>query len=244
MKFNFNLLFYLKKPKHYTSGPVPIYMRITVEGKRAELTTGRECDPDRWNAAAGRASGTKASVKSMNIYLDNLQAKVYEAHWQLVEENQAIITAEAIKNKFIGKEENPRMLIETFEEHNSKLKALVGAEYSAETLKRYKTSLRHTANFLRWKYQVDDIDIRKVDPLFVSEYDFYLRSVRKCCNNSAVKYIKNFGKVIRICLANGWLDADPFRNYKAKTKKVDRIFLSEEELQQMAGLATKKWTKD
>ncbi|MCX2739495.1 site-specific integrase [Pontibacter anaerobius] len=233
MRVNFNLLFYLKKPKHYNTGSVPIYMRITVEGKRAELTTGRECEPSRWNAAAGRVIGTKASIKSMNMYLDNLQAKVYEAHRQLVEAEQAI-TAESIKNKFIGKEESPRMLIEIFEEHNLKLKALVGAEYSAETLKRYKTSLRHTAGFLRWKYKVDDIDIRKVDPFFVSEYDFYLRSVRKCCNNSAVKYIKNFGKVIRICLANGWLESDPFRNYKAKTKKVDRVFLTEEELQKMA----------
>ena len=151
----------------------------------------------------------------------------------MVEAEQPI-TAETIKNKFIGKEESPRMLMEVFEEHNSKLKALVGSEYSAETLKRYRTSLRHTADFLRWKYQVDDIDIRKVDTFFVSEYDFYLLSVRKCCNNSTVKYIKNFCKVIRVCLANGWLKTDPFSNYKAKTKKVDRVFLTEEELQTMA----------
>jgi hypothetical protein len=28
----YTLLFYLKKPKNYESGPMPIYMRITVDG--------------------------------------------------------------------------------------------------------------------------------------------------------------------------------------------------------------------
>ncbi|WP_316820494.1 hypothetical protein [Pedobacter gandavensis] len=37
MKSNFSLLFYLKKQKNYVSGNVPIYMRITVEGNRAEI---------------------------------------------------------------------------------------------------------------------------------------------------------------------------------------------------------------
>lgn len=45
MKTKISLLFYLKKPKSYQKGPVPIYARIRVESKRAEFTTGRECEP-------------------------------------------------------------------------------------------------------------------------------------------------------------------------------------------------------
>ncbi len=45
MKTNFSLLFYLKKQKNYKTGPAPIYMRITVNGKRSENSTGRECEP-------------------------------------------------------------------------------------------------------------------------------------------------------------------------------------------------------
>jgi hypothetical protein len=47
MKTNVSLLFYMKKPKNYESGLAPIYMRITVNSKRSETTTGRECDPIR-----------------------------------------------------------------------------------------------------------------------------------------------------------------------------------------------------
>ena len=233
MKVNFSLLFYLKKPLNHASGPVPIYLRITVAGQRAEVSTGRECEPGKGNAGAGRVSGTKEATRSLNRYLDSLQEKVYEAHRQLVAEGAAI-TAESLKSKFTGKEERGRYLIAVFQDHNRKMAALVGAEFARGTLERYTTSFRHTVDFLQWKYQVSDIDIRKIDHAFITEYEFYLRSVRKCSNNTAVKYIKNFGKIIRICLANGWLTVNPFLNYKAKVKKVDRVFLSEEELQLMA----------
>ncbi|MGV8880232.1 MAG: Arm DNA-binding domain-containing protein [Sphingobacteriaceae bacterium] len=45
MKTNFSLLFYLKKPKNYQNGPVPVYMHITVAGKRSEIATTRDCEP-------------------------------------------------------------------------------------------------------------------------------------------------------------------------------------------------------
>jgi integrase len=233
MKTNFSLLFYLKKPKNYQNGLVPIYLRITVNGKRAETSTGRECEPNLWNSTAGRFKGTKEEIKSFNAYLDNLQAQVYEAHGQLTEA-AGTITAESLKNKLLGKSEKSRMLISLFKDHNKKVSALVGDEYAAGTLERYETSLRHTRSFLEWQYKVSDIDIKQIDHDFITNYEFYLRSERKCANNSAIKYIKNFGKIIRICLASGWLDNDPFVNYKAKVKRVDRIFLNREELQAMA----------
>ncbi|RWY46049.1 site-specific integrase [Mucilaginibacter gilvus] len=233
MKTNFSLLFYLKKPKNYESGSVPIYMRITVNGRRAETTSGRVCDPSGWNNIAGRLKGTKEEVRSFNAYLDNLQAQVYEAHHLLTAEGQEI-SADSLRSRFLGKEEKSKMLLDVFRDHNKKVAALVGKEYAAGTLERYKTSLKHTQNFLNWKYSVGDIDVKQIDHDFISNYDFYLRSERKCANNSAVKYIKNFKKIVRICLSSGWLDKDPFLNYKAKVKRVDRTFLNQEELQSLA----------
>lgn len=244
MKTKFSLLFYIRKPKNYTGGPMPVWVRITVKGKRSETPSGRECDPAQWNSSAGRLKGTKEEVKTFNAYLDDLQSKVYEAHRQLTEED-AVITSETIRNKFMGKTEKPRSLIEIFKEHNKKVEALLGKEFTKGTLCRYKTSLKHTQDFLKWKYNLTDIDIKLVDHAFIMEYEFYLRSVRKCANNSAVKYIKNFGKIIRICLANRWLTYNPFLNYKNKIKTVDRVYLTTEELQEMANkdLSTDRLTQ-
>jgi site-specific recombinase XerD len=230
MSTTFSLLFYLKKPKAYISGPIPIYLRITVNSQRAEVSSGRDCLSERWNASAGRAFGNKEEAKALNVYLDTIQAKVYEAHRQLLNAS-ALITAETLRNKYSGKGEKPLSLVDIFKNHNKQIEALVGQEYAIGTLQRYETSLKHVQDFLTWKFSISDIDIRQIDHAFITEFEFYLRSVRKCNNNSAVKYIKNFGKIIRICLANGWLEKNPFVNYKAKVKEVERAFLTEDEIQ-------------
>jgi len=42
---NFNVLFFLKKPKNYVRGEMPFYMRITVDGNAKELCSSQTCDP-------------------------------------------------------------------------------------------------------------------------------------------------------------------------------------------------------
>jgi site-specific recombinase XerD len=121
-----------------------------------------------------------------------------------------------------------------FKEHNKKMEALLDKEYSKGTLTCFQTSLKHTGDFLKWKYKLADINIKQVDHAFIMEYEFYLRSECKCANNSAVKNIRNFGKIIRICMANGWLTKDPFVKYKTKMKIVDRSYLTTGELQEIA----------
>jgi site-specific recombinase XerD len=233
MQNSFKLLFYLKKPKAYVSGSVTIYLRITVSGQRSEVSTGRECLPEKWNTHAGRMTGTREDARVLNNYLDTMQARIFETHRQLLAAGESV-SVESIKNKFTGKSERPRSLINIFQDHNKQVEALLNDGFAPGTLERYKTSLKHTVDFLKWKYRVSDIDIRKIDHAFITEYEFYLRSVRKCNNNTAVKYIKNFGKIIRICIANGWLDKNPFANYKSKVKEVERAFLVEEEMQVLA----------
>ena len=74
------MLFYMKKPSYYKSGPAPIYVRLTVNVSRSEFATGKSCEPDRWNGQANRAKGNKEETKSFNWFLDDLQVKINEAH--------------------------------------------------------------------------------------------------------------------------------------------------------------------
>jgi hypothetical protein len=176
--------------------------------------------------------GKTEAVKSLNSYLDVLQRKVYEARQQLLHHG-LLITAENIKTVFYGKEiqTHKYMLMEVFKKHNDQMAALVGLEYAPDTLERFQTAYRHTQTFLQWKYKVDDIDISKLDYEFISEYEFWIKSVRKCNHNSTIKYLTNFRKVINRCVRNGWLPKDPFANFKMTLREVERIALTETELQ-------------
>ena len=225
----FKLLVYLKTPKDPNAVLYPIYIRITVDGKRAEISTKRESESGKWNKKAGRMIGTTEKVNQLNSFLDRLVGKIYAFQNELLQ-NNIPLTAEAIKNKFSGKVDKSRMLVPIFKQHNKDIGQLIGKEYSPATLTRYETTMKHVIEFMQWKFGVTDIDIRKLNHPFITDFNFYLRTEKNCNNNSAVKYTKNFRKIIRICMSNGWLDKDPFINFKVKVKEVERTFLSEEEL--------------
>jgi site-specific recombinase XerD len=238
MQSNFHLLFYLRKQKNYKGGAMPIYMRITVNGKRADMSAGRECEASKWNNRAGRAVGTKEEIKSLNNYLDSLQTKVRNAHQVLIESNQ-LITTEGLQNQFLGRTEKSRYLIQLFKEHNAKVKALIGNGFEENTLKGYNTTIKHLTGFLQKEYGKTDMEIGLLDHAFITSFEFYLKTDCKCSGVSAAKYIKHLKKIINYCIANSWLKQNPFVNYKSTAKAKERTYLTQQELD---AIANKRFT--
>ena len=232
MNTTVSILFYIKRAKINVDGVCPIYTRVTINSKRFEFSTNKFISPDKWSTEGAKVKGNSEDARSINNQLDIIKNQIMDAEKRLYKK-EIQINSENLRNELFGIKERERLLIPIFTEHNRKIKELVGSEYAPGTLERYETSLKHTKDFLQWKYRVSDIDIEKIDHAFITEYEFYLRTERKCANNTAVKYIKNFHKIINICLANGWLNKDPFANYKSKVKEVIREFLTEQEIQSL-----------
>lgn len=224
------ILFYQKKRTGYSKGNVPIYLRITVNGSRIEIGTKQSCEPERWNSQAQRAKGTNEASRSLNNMLDTLERQVHEARRKLIEA-QKPITAETLKNVLSGQTEHPHLLLEVFQRHNDQLLALVNREYAPATITRYDTTLKHTRSFLKWKYNISDIDIKSLNFSFASDFEFYLKSVKKCNHNSAIKYVGNMRKIVNYCLKSGWMQRDPFFGYKMAKKEVVRDYLTDAEIQ-------------
>lgn len=232
MNSKVTLHFYAKSTKANGNGLLPIYVRLTIDGKRFEYSTKKFIEPSKWSTELSKMKGNSEEARSINNLLDFTRNRINEIQFELLKDGVSL-NIEEFKNRLLGIKERERLLIPIFTEHNRKIKELVGTEYAPGTLERYETSLKHTKDFLQWKFRVSDIDIEKIDHAFITEYEFYLRTERKCANNTAVKYIKNFHKIINICLANGWLTKDPFANYKSKVKEVTREFLTEKEIQSL-----------
>ena len=230
MNATISILFYLKRAKANAQGLAPIFQRITINGRRLDNSTGKFVDPSKWHPEMSKMRGNSEEARLINGHLDNLRTKILIAEKEL-NKKDIPVNLETLKNMLLGPKERQRLLVPIFEEHNNKIKELLGIEYAPGTYERYQTSLKHTKDFLNWKYSISDIDITKIDHAFITDYEFYLRSVRKCANNTAVKYIKNFNKIIKLCLANDWLEKNPFANYKSKVKEVERVYLSEGEIQ-------------
>jgi hypothetical protein len=232
MKTKVSILFYAKRAKANAQGLVPIYTRITINGKRIELSSNRFVEISKWSTEAGKMKGNSEEARSINSHLDMLRIQIIDMQMELVHK-KIQVTSETLKSKILGVDVRERMLIPIYQDHNNKIEDLIGNGYAYGTLERFKISLKHLQEFLSWKFNAVDISISKIDFAFVTEFEFYLRSVKKCSNNTAVKYVRNFRKIIKICLDNDWLEKNPCSRYEGKMKEVERDFLTEEELEKI-----------
>ena len=181
MERSLGLLLFLKKPKNFDGGEMPIYLRLTVNGVSKEVSLRKTCSAKNWNPELGFASARTPDGKSVNDFLEIVKRKVYEVRRKLMDSDQEV-SAENIKTLLQDRPlvKSRKMLMEVFQQHNDNMKALVGKEYAQGTLERYITSFKHTRAFMQCKLGTDDIDIAALNFQFISEYEFWLKTIRHC----------------------------------------------------------------
>lgn len=230
MKTKITLHFYAKKTKANVAGLLPIYIRLTVDGERLEYSSKKFIEKSKWSDDLAKMKGSSQEARSINGYLDSVKSQIIDIQMTLAHKKESLSIANFRKYLF-GETDGERMLLPIYHDHNDRIKELLGNGYAPGTLERFKISLKHLEEFLIWKYNIKDIPINKIDFALITDFEFYLRSVKTCSNNTAVKYVRNFRKIIKICLSNDWLEKDPFVKYDGKMKEVETEFLTEEEIQ-------------
>lgn len=140
------------------------------------------------------------------------------------------VTAEKVKNEFLGHTENHETILNLFQKHNDDVKQLVGISKTPATYQKYDVTRRHLAEFIQRKYNVSDISIKEITPMFITDFELYLRTACKCGANTTAKFMQFFKRIILIARNNGMIVGDPFANYKIRLERVDRGYLSEDEL--------------
>lgn len=104
MNHSFSQLFYLKGKHFEKDVKVPIYLRLTVNGQRNELSISRKIEPEKWNARTGKMRGTSLETNELNSYLDIVRHKINKIHGRLVDEGRPFSSLD-LKNLYLGKGE-------------------------------------------------------------------------------------------------------------------------------------------
>ena len=229
----FGLLFYIRRDKTNKQGEAPVFMRLTINGERADASIKRFIEPHAWNSAKGKANEKSRGGKDLNLYLDAISANILRIQRDL-ELDKKEVSAQIILNRYLGKEQSDRhTLMEVFRAHNEKCRALSGISLAPGTVIRYETTLRLTEEFLQKNYQKEDCYLDEVTNQFIEDFEFFLKTVRRCCHNTTAKYLMNFKKIVRIALAKGWMKKDPFAHIRFHLDPVEREFLEKQELKTM-----------
>ncbi|MBD1262274.1 site-specific integrase [Maribacter polysiphoniae] len=211
---------------------VSLYARITVNGKRAVISLKRKILISGWDVHKNRAKGTSQKSRILNSYLDETYNHLFQCYRDLKTENK-LITAQAVKARFLRVDDAHRSVTDIIAYHNEDMRG----KLKWGTQKNYFTTQKYVSKFLLKTYKSSDMYLSELDYDFIIKFEKFLRSYvpedhqQRMGNNTVMKHIARFRKLINLSLKLGWIQRDPFINFESKYIKTERGFLRLDELQ-------------
>ncbi len=227
----FTVIFFTRKSRS-NSKKLAIYARITVNGKRTEISLKRSISVCNWDSSKGRARGTSQNIRILNNYLDLVYGQLLDCHKQLLEEFK-VVSPNAIKARYLGEDDQRKTLLELILYHNTNMVSVL----KHGTMKNYYTTEKYLNKFLAKKLKANDIYLKQLNYRFIIDFEQFLRNIKDSkkqlmmSNNGVMKHLERFKKMINLAIKLEWLVKNPFNQFQLKFDKYDRQYLSERELE-------------
>ncbi len=189
-------------------------------------------EPDKWNHLKGCAVGKDRKHQEINLYLETVRNRVFQIHRQLEADGKPI-TAVTIKNIFYGGYDSPKMLIETFNEHNQEYRELMDKEYAKGTVLRYERTVRYLVEFMREQYNCADIPLKSINYEFNHQIRTFHQDPKGMCPKCYGQIPEEPEKNHQDRHSEKVDHEDPFADIHFKQTKTNRDFLNESELRRI-----------
>ena len=230
------MIFYLKKEKLKKDGTYPVMGRITVDGTQCQFSCKVDCKPDLWETKGGRAIGKSVMARNVNMELDKIKARIDKYYKEIVDRDN-FVTAEKVKNAFLGLEFRQHTLMTTFSQWIEDYKKQVAGGLKAQkTLDKYNAVYKHVGSFMQFHYHVSDMALKEIMPSFISDFEIYLKTEKHFVHNTANIYVKPIMMLMHRAHENGWVARYPFGEYKIGKAEVEKGFLTKDELQALMNI--------
>lgn len=232
-KHTFSTMFW-QQTTRAINNEATLYLRITVDGKRLNVSLKRRIPINLWDAKKKKAKGTSAKAKQINQYLDEVLNKVFQIYQELKYSDQ-LITVQIIKAKFIGEDEQLKTLLELIAYHSKKIENSL----AVGSIRNFGVTENYIKKFMVEKKKSEDIYLKQLDFKFLIDFENYLASIwpvghpRAMSHNTIMKHIQRLRKVITLAYHLEWIGRDPFVRWKPIFEKKVREYLSETELSQL-----------
>ena len=132
----FKVLFYVKRQAE-KSGQVPIMGRITINGTMSQFSCKLTVRSSLWNAKANKASGKSLESQRINEKLENIKTNIGKQYQRLCDRD-SYVTAEKVRNAFLGMGDDCRLLLQTFDEYLAGFLERVGKDRAYSSYDNYR----------------------------------------------------------------------------------------------------------
>lgn len=231
-KTNFRVSFFLKKAKLLKNGEASVAMRITIDGQRVENNIRKSILPNLWDQSKERAKGTSAAAVDLNRFIEDARIRIHQIVTEL-QQTGAEINPLIVQQRFYGVgqvRKQERTILQVIQEHNDEAKQLIGKDFVEITWRRYETMKRYLGELIKQKYGVDDLPLSDFTGEVIRAYEVYLKTQKDLSQNTLIRYMKALKKITNRCLANDWIQKDPFVGIKFQEEPTEPEFLTLEEV--------------
>jgi integrase len=204
-------------------------MRVTVNGRRWDSALKVRINPNNWDPMKEKAIGDDSFSNLVNETIESTKFRIHKIKLSFEDEGKPI-TLDGIKSKFLDKDKNHRTILSLFQKHNEECEMKVGVQVTYSTYERYKTCYKHTKEFIKKEFKVEDLPISEVNRRFYDRFEYYLKKDKKCAHNTTIKYIRNLNKIVRLAVELGWLTKTPYKEIGYRLEEIDKPYLTQEEL--------------
>lgn len=231
-KTTFRVSFFLKKAKLLKNGEASVAMRITVDGQRVENNIRKSILPNLWDQSKERAKGTSAAATDLNRFIEDARIRIHQIVTEL-QQTGAEINPLIVQQRFYGVgqvRKQERTILQVIQEHNDEAHKLIGKDFVEITWRRYETMKRYLGELIKQKYDVADLPLSDFTGEVIRAYEVYLKTEKDLCQNTLIRYMKALKKITNRCLANDWIQKDPFAGIKFREEPTEPEFLTLEEV--------------
>lgn len=178
----------MKRNNPKPDGTVPVMGRITIDGKISQFSCKLTVPPELWDTKAGRVSGKRSKALKTNIAIDKIRVDI-NRHYQKMMQTDGFVTAERVKNAYLGLGVKQDLFLILFDKHNREFAKKVGYSRALSTYKKYCTLYKHLENYICKKYNSDDICLKELNLAFINGFEYYLRTEKQCSTNTIWAYM-------------------------------------------------------
>lgn len=224
--------FFLKKAKLLKNGEASVAMRITVNGQRVENNIRKSILPNLWDQSKERAKGTSKAAIDLNRFVEEARIRVHQIVTELQQAGEQINPL-MVQQRFYGigqVRKQERTILQVIQDHNDEAQKLIGKDFVEITWRRYETMKRYLSELIKQKYGVEDLPLSHFTGEVIRAYEVYLKTEKDLCQNTLIRYMKALKKITNRCLANDWIQKDPFAGIKFREEPTEPEFLTLEEV--------------
>lgn len=222
-----SILFWLNRGKARNDSYIPIYARITIDGDRDEISTGKMVQSGNWDAVEKRVTRNDPDYKAINSKILQVEASL-ERHFTVLQTQHERITPLMLKNVFnnlpVDYKRNKikdlkvkhTLLITADRVISDFSKMVAKGTRSAETLKQWRSSRNKIVEFLNYEFSSKDIELSRIESSFAQQFYDYLtihrdNILQKAAANKRIKHTK---QILKFAEVNKWISKSPLTDFK------------------------------